>query len=461
MSIYKIYEKSPIFIQNIFCSLYGWKENKVRFSKYFHELLESFVQSDRWDGVAIYNYKKSKLIESLLVAKKSNLYLDLNTVSDDEICSKPFEILNTLAILKKDTLIARIVNQKPTIPSNDCKKVVTSGTTGRSLSLLKDKKSFSAQWAIWFRHRSRFGIKLKDLSVNITANPSVPLTQKRAPYWRFNSAQNQYLISMQHINKDTIVEIVRFLNSIRPTFYSGYPSVIAEISRLAADKGLKLSEESKPSVIFTGCEKLLSYQANSIESWLGVQVTDQYGLTEGNCNFSKCEHNNYHEDFEFCHIELADVEVMANGNRKGRLIGTAFFNMATPLLRYDTGDIAVFPPDGFKCLCGRNSQVILDVDGRVDDYILTPDNRRVMRLDYLFKETYEVIEAQVIQDVRGEVLIKATQSSLFCQESFETKVKDCFRKYISKDMTLSFQYVENIERSNTGKFKAVINRLDK
>ena len=47
------------------------------------------------------------------------------------------------------------------------------------------------------------------------------------------------------------------------------------------------------------------------------------------------------------------------------------------------------------------------------------------------------------------------------KESFEKKVKENFKVYISKDMEVVFNYVQFIQKSNTGKFKAVVNNLEK
>lgn len=458
--MYKVYENLPVFLQNFICTLYGYKEGALRFNKNFYERLKSFISTDFASKSEINSIKASCLAKNLLIAKKSGFYKHLDSVSDEDILKDPVVILNGLPILTKEQL--RLFKFKKPSLFSSAKCIVTSGTTGKALKILKDKMAFSAQWAIWFRHRHRFGISLSDVSVNFSGKPLVPLSQKKAPYWRFNRAQNQYLISMQHINDNTIGEIVGFLNSIQPKFYSGYPSIIAEVARLALQHKLCLADSATPSVVFTGAEKLLLDQQQSISNWLGSKVvlTDQYGLTEGNCNFSKCEKGNYHEDFEFCHIEIADGEVLTDGSLKGRLIGTSFYNSAMPLIRYDTGDIAVLAPDDFICPCGRQSRVIKEVDGRIDDYVLLPNNKRVMRFDYLFKDTFEVVEAQVIQKELGAVEILSVLLPGASSTEFERKVRAHFAEYIHKDLRIIFSYTERIERSGTGKFKAVLNRLN-
>ena len=456
MKAYTFYQSLPVFLQNLTCTLYGFKESRSRYSKEFFIFLDQFRDSDFSDALNIRNTKAIKLESILLSAKKSGLYPFLQTIPDSRIKEAPWDVLSEIPVLLKDDirkLKARTPNDKSLY------SVVTSGTTGKSLLFFKDKESIAAQWAIWFRHRFRFGVKLGDISVNFTGKPVVPPNQLKPPYWRYNATQKQHLISMQHIKIDNIESIVSFLNSVNPKFYSGYPSIISEVARLAQLKGLTLDKDAAPNVVYTGAEKLLEYQKESIESWTGSIVTDQYGLSEGCCNFSKCEHGNYHEDFEFCHIEIADAETLPNGSVRGRLLGTGFFNHAMPFIRYDTGDIAVMAPEDFRCECGRQSRVIYSVDGRSDDFVLTPDGRRVMRFDYLFKDTDEALEAQVIQEQLGSVVIKAVLLGKGDKQQFEFKVRSHFDEYIAAKMDLTFEYVDEIERTGSGKFKAVLNRL--
>lgn len=457
MKFYNFYINSPIFIQNFLCTLYGYKESKVRFNKDFDRKLKFLNESQYYSLDNIKIYKENKLKDILLGCTNHPFYRDkFSSISETAILNNPFQILKDFPILNKEDILKfdmkTLVNENNQIYS-------TSGTTGKALTICKDKESIAMQWAIWIRHRNRFSINFKDISVNFTGKPIVSESQKEPPYWRYNAFQKQYLISSKHINEQNIEVIVDFLNSIHPKFYSGYPSIISDLSRLALSKGLVL--KNKPDVIFCGAENLLDYQAESINKWTNATITDQYGLTEGNCNFSKCEHGFYHEDFEFCHIELADQEILSDGSIKGRLIGTAFYNKAMPLIRYNTGDIAIFAPPNFKCACGRESQVILSVEGRQDDYLITPDGRRVMRCGYLFRDTFEALEVQIVQEKYGEVIFNAVLSGLGERTDFERKVSDLFKEYISAEMSLIFKYPDSIQKSSTGKFKAILNRINK
>ena len=457
MILDKVYNKLPVFLQNMVCSLYGWKEKRIRFSRSFFDFLNQYKNMEYWTSEQIIEYKKVNLRNTVVNAFDSVPYYR-NLIPRLELTP---QVISCLSDLKKLPVLSKEdvrQNQQALLSEKfdlaDLQEYHTSGTTGTALTFFKTRNSIAKQWAIWYRHRARFDCDLGDLHVNFTGKKVVPASQSKPPYWRYNAAYNQYLINMPHISKSKIRAIVDFLNTIKPVFYSGYPSIIAEVARLAIDHNLFLKDECKPKYIFCGAENTLDYQKDVLELWTGAIITDQYGLTEGNCNMSRCEHGNYHEDFEFCHIECIDPELLPNGRIRGRLIGTSFSNPAMPLIRYDTGDVAVWAPEGYKCPCGRNSIVIESIEGRIDDSIKLLDGRRVMRFDYIFKGTDSIQEAQVCQYKEGEVVIKIVFRDHYSSQ-VEDDLKSAFSHWICSETTVIIRQVDSIEKSSSGKFRAV------
>ena len=455
--IESIYPRLPVFLQNLACTIYGIKEKRSRFNQDFYRYLELYQNSQHLNANDIKFDVEQDLRNTLMYCRDNvnyyqNLFAQIGLNPDAEDI---FSELGKLPVMRKETLRLHT----PHLVSNalsekDRLEFHTSGTTGKALTLFKDKASIAKQWAIWFRHRKRFEVDFGDLHVNFTGKLVVPATQKLPPFWRFNRAFNQYLINMQHVNDENIKDIVGFLNSISPKFYSGYPSIIAEVARLAIQYKLPLHSHARPAVIFTGAENTLDYQKAAIEEWTGAIVTDQYGLTEGNCNLSRCELGHYHVDHEFGFVECIDPEPLSDGRKRGRLIGTSFTNFAMPMLRYDTGDVAIWKADDFKCPCGRHTDVIESIEGRIDDFVQLNDGRRIMRFDYLFKGTDSIKEAQICQYKLGEIVIKLV-SRIGPNEDIENELKAQFVKWITDDMDVKFEYLEQIPKSNTGKFKAV------
>lgn len=452
-----LYPKLPIFLQNLACTLYGWREKQTRFNADYENYLTEYLQSQYLSADEKRHAQETSLRKLLAHCQKTVPYyqdvfkqVGLNPDADDIVAE-----LKKLPVLSKEDLR----NNEKSLLSSEKDQIAhvemhTSGTTGKALTLYRDKLSIASQWALCYRHRQRFGCQFGDEHVNFTGKIVVPTEQQNPPFWRHNYAFNQHLVNMQHINGDNIASIVGFLNTLKPVFYSGYPSIIAEVSRLALEHGLPLKEAARPKAVFAGAENTLDYQKEAIEAWTGAVVTDLYGLTEGNCHLSRCEHGNYHVDHEYGFVECVDGEMLTDGRIKGRLVGTSFTNFAMPLLRYDTGDMAIWKAADYQCPCGRQGDVIESIEGRVDDFVLLKDGKRVMRFDYLFKGTDDIKEAQVCQYKPGEVVFKLV-SRVGPSKALEQELEAQFIKWITDDMTLIFEYVDRIPRSNTGKFKAV------
>ena len=333
----------------------------------------------------------------------------------------------------------------------------TSGTTGKSLQFYTSEDGIAFQWAVWWRHRMRFGLLPSSWHVNFTGQMAVPPGQSRPPYWRFNYPMSQVLINMHHLNSHKIRSIIEFLNSRRFEFYSGYPSVVHAMVLAAREVGLDLV--SPPKAVVTGAENVLDFQKKDIASFTGAVLTDQYGMSEGCGNASQCPEFSYHEDFEFGVLEFVDL-VTENGRTRGKILCTGFANPEFPFIRYEVGDLAEWETGSGQCQCGRQSSRIDRIVGRLDDYVVTPEGARIMRFDYVFKDSQHVREAQVIQDYLGEVCVRVVRRDAYTMRD-EEFIRAEIRRWISPSLLVKFDYVANIERESNGKFRAVKSNLPK
>jgi phenylacetate-CoA ligase len=202
---------------------------------------------------------------------------------------------------------------------------------------------------------------------------------------------------------------------------------------------------------------MLAQQRRDIESATNAVLSDQYGFTEGAGNASQCEHFVYHEDFEYGVLECHEREELNSNETRGRVVATGFASPGFPLLRYDVGDSGVWASDHFRCLCGRSSRVLLSIDGRNDDYVITPEGRRIMRFDYLFKDTPSIREAQVVQETLGEIVIRVV---LEHDRTTELEViRDLVKQWISPKLSVRFEVVTDLPKGENGKLKAVVSLL--
>jgi len=454
-----LYERLPIFLQNAACCYYGWKEGRVRFGDEFDRRLEWLQQSQFWSASEIEAYQDEQ-VRTLVqhayqtvpyyreVMKERKLHpADIAGVRD----------LAKLPILTKEDV--RQNSQRLISTAADLKSVIerhTSGTTGKSLLFYSTPASIGFQWAVWARHRLRFGIAPFTWHANFTGKRAVPPEQQRPPYWRWNWPMHQVVLTMHHMTPAKAPAVAGFLNRHEFLYYSGYPSVLHAFAMSAADAGVRL--ERPPKFIVTGAENMLDYQRADLEAFTGATLTDQYGMSEGCGNASHCEHLRYHEDHEFAVLECGEPQAGDEGRSRGKILCTGFANPAFPLIRYDVGDTAVWESESHRCRCGRQSRVINRIEGRQDDYVITPEGRRIMRFDYLFKETPNVRESQIVQNRPGEICVRIVQRPGYSTVD-EQYITAEIARWISPRLRIHFEYVAEIEREPGGKLRAVRSHL--
>mgnify|MGYP002280457329 CR=1 FL=1 len=459
MNSLSLYSKLPIFLQNAACTYYGYREKKVRMGRAF-DLHLKFLLSTEFSSIEEIEKYQNKKIASLVRYSYENVpfyksLFDRVGIAPEDIQSR--SDLKNLPILRKEDVFQFSEELRSTGPVGSAvRKSKTSGTSGTALSFFTTEDAVAFTWAVWWRHRSRFGFVPGDWHVNFTGRPAVPLGQARMPYWRIDWARKQIIISASHLVPGKIGSLTEYLNKKNIEIFTGYPSQIAQFCGLLESEGLAL--EKKPSFIFPGAENVQDFQQDVISRVTGAEITDQYGFSEGACNASRCEYGNYHEDWEYGVMDCEEGVENPDGSMTGKIIGTGFTNLAFPFIRYEVGDTATWAPEGYVCPCGRQSRVIWKIDGRSEDFILTPEGNRVMRLDYLFKDSKRIREAQVVQRELGAIAIRYVPREGFDSTDLD-HIKKTVKGWISPLLQVTFERVTHIERSASGKFKPVVSEL--
>ena len=449
----KIYDMSPIWIQNIACTIKGRLEKKNRLGGEFLTVSESLKKSEWYNEKKIQKFQL-KETKTLLKYCQANVpyYTELfNKINLNIDSIKSLKDLKKIPILTKELVRENFEKLKNPNFGGDVLHAHTSGSTGKSLQFNFSKEAIQFRWALWFRHKARFGVNVEDAYATFTGLPAIPLNQNKPPYWRENRAMKQTIFTMHHINVNTVESIVERLNKGGFVYYSGYPSILFSLATLIADMNLKITKY--PKVIFTGAEALLDHQRNKISKVFNCLVTDQYGFSEGCGNASRCENDLFHEDFEYGVLECNNPVKNDDGSYTGSVLATGFTNLAMPFIRYEVGDTATWLD--IDCKCGRKSKTIREVNGRNEDFVITPEGNKILRFDYIFKDTSSIIESQVVQRELGSITIRIVKRSNYNNEKMETHLKKEVNSKISKTLKVSFEYINEIERDATGKFRAV------
>ncbi|HHX66458.1 MAG TPA: hypothetical protein GX708_00175, partial [Gallicola sp.] len=288
MDVMKVYNKLPVFVQNIACYYEGMRIKNTRFSKEFWRLLSEYESRNDWSYSQLCEFRNIRL--QMIIEHCYNTvpyYTSLfNELGINYKTIKTLEDLKVLPILSKETVKDNFNDFISTaIPKKDMIMNHTNGTTGSGFHFYTTSIAINEQWALWWRYRKKLGISMDKTCAIFGGKPIVPVTEKKPPYWRLIKPLNQIYFSIYNINDDTISDYINALCSYKIKWIHGYPSAISLVASHMIEQNIKLNY--KLDFITTGSESLLDYQKNIITKAFGVEPRQHYGLAEGVANISE------------------------------------------------------------------------------------------------------------------------------------------------------------------------------
>jgi phenylacetate-CoA ligase len=448
-----LYEALPVFAQNVACSAAGLQRRRQRFTPHFWRTL---LEWEHWSGACddeLHAIQALRLADTLDHARKSvPHYADLTAMLR---CSDPREaVAKTLAEIPP--LDKRTYRDSPrdflstSEPRLRWVQGRTSGTTGTALRLWYTPVALAEEYATVWRMRRRCGVSPSDPHLTFGGRMVVPFRAKEPPFWRIDAALNQTLFSLYHMSERNLPAYVEAVHSAKAVYAQGYPSSLHLIARALLESGRPLPK-GKLAAVFTSSESVLATQRATIEAAFGAPLRDRYGASEFAVSMTACDAGKLHVDMEFCIVEVEPQEENADWVR-GPLLVTGFANRAVPFIRYRIGDIGTRLKRA--CPCGRAGDVFESVDGRIEDYVVTPDGRVVGRLDHIFKTLSDVAEAQIVQPSVDRIVIYVVRAPTFNDASERALLREA-RARLGEEIGITIECVSSIARQPNGKLRAV------
>ena len=333
----------------------------------------------------------------------------------------------------------------------------TSGTTGKPLDLWWSRETVRAWYALFEARIRRWnGVSRHDRWAILGGQLVVPVQRRRPPFWIWNAGLNQLYMSSYHLSPGSVSAYLEALRRHRTTYMLGYASSLFYLAQVALEQGLK-----PPSlkVVISNAEPLYDSQREAVERAFACPVRDTYGMAEIVAAASECESGSLHEWPEVGRIEVLrdDSDEGAEGG-SGRLICTGLLNADMPLVRYAIGDRGALVASERLCPCGRALARLAAIDGRSDDVIVTPDGRRVGRLDPVFKASLRIREAQVEQTSADSVCVRVVPAEGY-GPSDAKEICRGIQQRLGQSVSVTVETVNALPRTAAGKVRAVISRV--
>ena len=449
-----LYLRLPVLCQNVLCSLYGAWLIRRRYGNSYKAMEREVFKRDRWTKQQIKAFARKRCQAIVKHAASTVPYyrrLFAEIGIDPQDIRGP-EDLTALPILDKQTIQRNLADFHSDLENRMRYSTMhTSGTTGAGLIFPVTLEAEQEQWAIWWRYRARFGLDRNTWYAHFYGKSIVPFERSKPPFWRINRPGRQILFSAYHMSEHNLGYYVDELNRRQPPWLQGYPSLLGLLASFMLDKGFELNY--RPREITVGAENLLPQRKRVIEKAFDAPCRQHYGMAEGVANISECPEGNLHVDEDYAHIEFLPV-----GSSSYRIIGTNYTNYAFPLIRYDVGDLAQLEDSEKKCSCGCTGRLVKSIDGRKEDYILTPDGRRIGRLDHIFKDMVNIKECQIFQEQVERVVFRIVRGKEYTSKD-EKKLLYEARMRLGNQIKIDINYVERIERTSRGKLRFVISNI--
>lgn len=331
----------------------------------------------------------------------------------------------------------------------------TSGSTGEPVVIRRTARSNLIWHATTLRdhrwHRRDFGGRLATIRANLAAplaqrswGPPASLLHRTGPS------------EAMPITTDIAAQ-VDWLRRFDPHYLLIYPNSLRGVQRHCRVEGIRF-----PSLrqLRTIGETVPADLRAAVRRDLGVDIADVYSSQEVGTIALQCPLSGlYHVMAETLIVEVLDERGdPCRAGEVGRVTITDLQNFATPLIRYDIGDMAEVAEG---CACGRGLPALRRVLGRERNLILMPDGRRHWPLVGFaqFREAAPVAQYQMIQHGREEIEVRlVVERPLTGVE--EARLGEVIRAALGHPFALRFAYFDGeIPRGPGGKFEEFVCRV--
>ena len=397
------------------------------------------------DRMKVYQFGKLK---KLLVESYDNVpfYQELfNSIPFNPMTDfKSLEDLNKLPILTKD--IAR-KNSEDLINKACRKKSLifrTSGSTGEPFEVLVHPDQWIMEQGVIWRHWRWGGYKFRDPLAMVRS--FVPT--KEGKLWKKNRVTNFVYFSPFHLNDENMAKYLDEMVIQNIVILRGYPSSISTLAKYVLRTGYAIPNIK---LVLTASEVLSEVDRELIERAFLAKVSNHYGLAEQIVMMGDCEkHEGLHNYDEYGYLELLDTD----DPQIKRIVGTNLNNLTTPLIRYDTGDLAIVAEK--PCSCGRKLPTIKNIIGRKDAVIKTIEGYEIPTTNFytMLEHFQEIDRWQIVQKSLTE--IELVFSSRNITEKRTNDLEQEIRKRLNDKMSVTLFKNGNFIQKGEGKFNPFI-----
>lgn len=447
-SIKNIYDKSPSWVK----APIGWIPLSIVLGADYRKQKNLLQQSLAWDMEQLVKYQKKLLFDMVEYAALSTpyyrrLFKDLGLPPRLQSMDQFFQI----PVIDKEKVKALGDDIfSDAIPASRRYKVMTGGSSGSPSTFYMSAEAYAREWAFVHDLLARYNISPDDRKLSLRG---IPFVQGKAQsFTKYNPIYRELQISPFHLTEEIVSNEVEKLLNFKPVYLHGYPSALELLAKLAKRHGWGRQLNMKGVLAIS--ESLYPHQKLIIEDAFACDVFSFYGHTE---RLIFAGNSPGREGF------LVDPRYGYTESIGGELIGTGFINKATPLLRYQTGDLAEIVDSDIES-SGLNAMPRLEkVEGRWRQELIAGKSGAKISITALNMHSdvfLNVKRFQFYQDEVGKVELKIVPLEAYDQIRDNRAILQGFRDKVGDELDVQIKVVDSIALTERQKQLFLVQKLD-
>lgn len=451
----QLYTLLPLSLQNLAVSTYGLYWHWLRFGGNYPIFENGYTSRETCSVNEWQVYQHGKL--KLLLSNCINCVPYYRSVwTEEQKTSALLGDLEALPLLEKEPIRKNPSDfvRDDIHPSHKVTNF-TSGSTGTPIATIWTPSEVRDSLAVREVRSARWaGVSFNLPRATFSGRMVEPDPESKGPYYRYNSFEKQVYFSAFHLKPDTAHFYVEALRKHKIQWMTGYAVSFYLLAKFILEKNLDVPPLK---AIITTSEKLTVEMRSMMEKAYHCKVFEEYSTVENALFASECEHGRLHvsPDVGIVEILRPDGSPCVPGE-VGEVVATCLMRNYQPFIRYRLGDLAAW--DEEPCPCGRAMPVIKEVVGRIEDVVVGPDGRELVRFHGIFVNQPHVVEGQIIQEALNHIHVKVVATEGY-GESDDRDIIHRVQQRLGSSVEVTVECVPSIPRTKAGKFKAVISSV--
>jgi phenylacetate-CoA ligase len=428
-------------------------------------LLRYLQGTERWSLEALRDLQVGLLRRLIRHASQHTVYYR-DLLAEQGLTFEDFvriDDLHQLPLLDRDTVRLTLDARTSNVPPMPVITKSTSGTTGQPVVVKYNAESRHWRDATRWRGYGWAGYRIGMRAMHYWGiGPPSESWLKRQKQAIDHMLKRDLYIDCTPRSEQALMSAVQALRRFQPQVIVAYSAGASALAQFVNANKLR---DWGPIPVILGAERLWPRDRAVIEQAFGPAF-ETYGCREVMMIGAECEaHDGMHTSMETMIVEIVVREPdgrvrIAKPGESGEVAITDLHNLACPMIRYITGDIAVQRGrEEAPCRCGRNLVRMGPIDGRVTETLRDGHGRPVGGL--VFNILFGVLDHvarhfQVVQKPDRSVVMKVVPNG---SDRLPDRAVGAIQQFADKYLPgapFRIEYVDEIPLTSAGKRRVVI-----